>query len=187
MARWRRWGRGGGVIAAIVVAAGTAGAQAPAPVEEAPLGAGMPPAAATPPAAETPAQPLGPTLTSPYDISLCLCLQRDIAKRQATLNERRGAYDQLAGEIRDAQTAVARDRPRVDVNDPAAVARFKMRLDELDAMSARQAQVVLPAYQAAVGTYNQRVAQFTERCSGRVYDPGVTAQVRNNLICRLDD
>jgi hypothetical protein len=158
--------RGGGLVGAFLLAAGSAAAQSP-------------------PAAP-PLQTLGPALTSPYDISLCLCLQRDIASRQTALTERRNTYDHLAGEIHDARVAIARDRPHVDVNDADAIARFKQRLDELDAMTAEQDSVMLPAYQAAVTTYNQRVAQYTERCSGRALEAGPTAEVQSNLVCRLD-
>ncbi len=139
------------------------------------------------PRAQTPASPppSGARVTSPYEISSCLCLEREMATRQSEMTVRRNAYETLAHQIADTQTAIDRDRPRVDVNDPVAVEAFKRRLDELDVLKTRQDQVTLPDYQAAVGTYNERVAQYTNLCSGRILDPAVTEQVRGNLVCRM--
>jgi hypothetical protein len=173
MARFRRMTGGGSLVVMALVAAGGGHAQAPAP----PL---------VPPPITPAVPPPGATLSSPIEISYCLCLERDIATRQAELTVRRNAYETLAREIAEAEAAIARDRPRVNVNDPTAIDAFKRRLDQLDAMKARQLQVTLPDYQTAVAGYNERVAQYTQRCSGRVLDPRVTEQVRANLICRMD-
>jgi hypothetical protein len=119
------------------------------------------------------------------EISTCLCLEREVATRQSELTVRRHAYEGLGSTILDAEAAIDRDRPAVDVNDPAAIARFRRRVDELDALKARQDQVTLPDYQAAVASYNERVAQYTQGCSGRTFDQAVIDQVRPNLICRM--
>jgi hypothetical protein len=173
MVRFRRMAWCGGLAVAALVAASAGDAQTPMQ---------------TPPPSITPAvPPLGMTLSSPIEISSCLCLEREIATRQAELTVRRNAYVALVREIAEAESAIARDRARVDVNDQAAVDAFKRRMDQLDAMKARQDQVTLPDYQAAVAGYNERVAQYTQRCSGRVLDPVVTEQVRANLICRMGE
>ena len=142
--------------------------------------------AASPALAQSPPEALGPTLTSPYDISACLCLERDLPTRMNEIAVRRNAYEAMEREIRDAETAIERDRSRVDVNDPAAVDAFKRRLEALDALKARRDQVALPDYQGAVATYSERFNQYNQRCSGRGLDPAVTQQVRQNLICRME-
>jgi hypothetical protein len=124
-------------------------------------------------------------LSSPVDISFCLCLQRDIATRQGEMAIRRNAYERSALDIQDGEAALERDRPRVNVDDPSQVDGFRRRLDALDVLKTRLADVTLPDYQAAVTGYNERVAQYTGRCSGAL-DPNVVEQVRPNLICRMD-
>jgi hypothetical protein len=136
--------------------------------------------------AQTPVETPGPVLTSPFDISFCLCLEREIQTRQAELTVRGNAYEGLAKEIREIEAALDRERPRVDVNDQAAVDAFRQRLERLDALKARQDQVTLPDYHAAATSYNERVAQYTQRCSGRPLDPAAAEQVRASLVCRLD-
>jgi len=134
-------------------------------------------------------QPAGtppPVLSSPFDVSTCLCLERAIATRAAELTVRRNAYEALAREIHETEAAIDRQRPLVDVNDQAAIDDFKRRLEQLDAMKARQDQVTLPDYQAAVASYNDRVAQYTQRCSGSALDPGVSEQMRATLVCQPD-
>jgi hypothetical protein len=126
------------------------------------------------------------TLSSPAEISVCLCLERDLGTRQAEMAVRRNAYEGLARDIQEAEAVLERERARVDVNNPASVDGFKQRLDVLDAMKARQANVALPDYQGAVAGYNERVAQYTQRCSGRPVDQYVAERVRPNLICRMD-
>ncbi len=142
--------------------------------------------AASPAVAQTPVQELGPTLTSPYDVSTCLCLERDLPTRLSEIAVRRNTYEAMEREIGDAGAAIERDRPRVDVNDPAAIEAFRRRLDRLDAMKARRDDVALPDYQAAVAAYNERFNQYNQRCTGRAYDPAVTEQVKRNLICRME-
>jgi hypothetical protein len=168
---------------AVALMAAAASGDAQTPQTTAPLPP-IPPPATTPVAPPVP--PPGAILSSPIDVSSCLCLERDIATRQGELTVRRNAYETLARQISDAEAAIARDRPQVDVNSQASVDAFKRRLDELDAMKTRQDQGALPDYQAAVAGYNQRVAQYTQRCSGRPLDAGVAEQVRTNLVCRMD-
>jgi hypothetical protein len=125
-------------------------------------------------------------LSSPIDISFCLCLQRDIETRQGEMAIRRNAYESSVKDIQDTEAGLDRDRPRVNVDDPAQVDDFRRRVDALEALKTRLAEVTLPDYQAAVTGYNERVAQYTGRCSGAL-DPNVVARVRPNLICRMDN
>jgi hypothetical protein len=125
-------------------------------------------------------------ISVPSEVASCLCLERDLTTRQAEMAVRRNAYDGLERDIQAAEATLERDRGRVDVNDQAAVDGFRQRLEQVDAMKARQSQMTLPDYQMAVAGYNERVAQYTQRCSGRPLDPLVVAQVRPNLICRMD-
>jgi hypothetical protein len=166
MAQFRRTAWGGALVLATTLLAGAGWAQ-------------------TVPA-EPPPPSLGPTLSSPFDVSTCLCLERSIETRSAELTVRRNAYEELAREIQDAEAAIDRQRPLVDVNNSAAIDDFKRRLDQLDVMKTRQEQVTLPDYQAAVASYNDRVAQYTQRCSGHELDPAVSEQMRATLVCQPD-
>jgi hypothetical protein len=136
---------------------------------------------------EPPTPSLGTAGASPFEVSMCLCLQRAIATREAELTVRRNTYEALAREIAARASATDRQRPLVDVNSQAAIDDFKRQLDALDALKARQAEVTLPDYQAAVASYNDRVAQYTQRCSGQMLDDTVVEQVRATLICKPDE
>lgn len=125
-------------------------------------------------------------LRSPIEIAACLCLERDLGTRQAEMTVRRNAYEGLARDIQEAEASLERDRARVDVNDAAAVDGFRRRVDALDAMKVRQSTVALPDYQAAIAGYNERVAQYTQRCSGRPIDQATLERVRSDLVCRTD-
>src|SRR4051794_14157321 len=97
--------------------------------------------------AQTPLQNLGPVLTSPYDISTCICLERDISTRQAEVTVRANTYESLARQIAELEASLDRMRSSVDVNDQIQVDDFKARLERLDAMKGRQLTVTLPDYQ----------------------------------------
>ena len=135
---------------------------------------------------EPPAQSPGPVGASPFDVSMCLCLERAIATREAELTIRRNTYEALAREIADQAAAIDRRRPLVDVDSQAAIDDFKRQLDALDALKGRQDQVTLPDYQAAIASYNDRVAQYTQRCSGQTFDSTVVEQARATLVCQPD-
>ena len=161
MAQFRRMARRGALTLAATLFAGTVQAQTP------------------------PSTP-GAVLSSPFDVSACLCLEREIATRQSEMTVRRNAYEALAREITEHEAAISRDRSKVDVDDPAQIEAFKRRLEALDAMKARQDQITFPDYQQAVASYNARVAQYTQRCAGHTLDPLVVESVRGNLVCKLD-
>jgi len=129
----------------------------------------------------------GTVLTSPYDIAQCLCLEREIKRRETDLAAKRQAYDALARQIGEAQATIERQRPQVDVDSQYSIDSFKQLLDQLDALKERQAQITLPDYQAAVAGYNGRVAQYTQRCSGHPLDPAAAERVRAGLVCKPED
>jgi len=176
----RRTPRAGGLAIVAAMLAGAAAAQTPPSDTSAGVGAGAGTGAGT--RTEAP----GGVLSSPYEISQCLCLQRELATRETTLNARRDAYEALAREIHGAEVAVSDERPLVDVTNQLAVDEFKQQLDQLDALKTRQARVTLPEYQAAVTRYNDTVARYTQRCSGHTLDPEASAQLRANLICNFE-
>lgn len=142
--------------------------------------------AQTAPQTPAPAETQGAVLTSPYDISACLCLQQELTARESELTSRRAAHEALARQIHDGQVALDDQRPLVDVNNQLAVDEFKQQLDQLDALKTRQYQETLPEYQAAIARYNDTVARYTQRCAGHPLDPDATQQVRAGLVCRLE-
>lgn len=138
------------------------------------------------PQTRTPSAPSTPVLTSPYDVSTCLCLERDVASRLQEMSGRRTAYEALTSQITELQADLDRRRKAINVNDPGQVDDFRRRLDQVDALQAELTGTTLPAYQAAVAAYNQRVAQYTDRCAGRALDQNVVNQLRANLVCQLN-
>lgn len=126
-----------------------------------------------------------PVLTSREDVAVCLCLGQAVASRQTAMIARRGEYEAAQREVARLQADADAARPAVDVNNQAAVDAFRERVLKLDQTRVRMQDEALPAYQAAVTGYNQRVGEFSQRCAGRAMDPAVQAQVRQTLVCQL--
>lgn len=125
-------------------------------------------------------------LGNPSEIAVCLCLERSITQRATEMNARRAAYDRMQQQIAALGSDVERSRSTVDTNNDDAVAAYRAKVEQLDALNADADRTVLPGYQSAVAAYNERVNQFTQRCAGRGIDQAVTAEVRRDLVCRID-
>jgi len=109
------------------------------------------------------------------EIAACLCLMQaidtlgpDVSAKQRTLD---GVRDELAR--LDAQLQSA--RAGMDVNDPAAVARFRQLLEQRDAAFRRSTGLVTGDLGSATARYNARVNEYNARCASRPLDLGSVA------------
>lgn len=122
-------------------------------------------------------------LTSPQEITECLCLEfsvntmaNDVSARQRMYDDAKRTYEQLDAEVNQR-------RQTMNPNDPAQVEALRQLLDRRDEARARFAGEATPEYAAQVEEYNRRVAAFNQRCGGKSYDGNVLAQVRQSLVC----
>lgn len=168
--------RGAAVCAAAAaIGLGTAAmAQAPVPVYP------PPPVIPAPPVAVVPAPPASPEAA---DIAACLCLRQAVDSLGAQMAGGRQSYDQTLGELSRLDAQLERERAAMDVNNPAAVARFRQLLQERDTLYRRSSGAMLTDLSAVVARYNARVNEYNARCADRPRNPALVASVQATLTC----
>ena len=118
----------------------------------------------------------------PAEINACVCLQQASAAlrsgKDATAQALAGANQQLA----DLDAQLASERPRVDVNNPDSVSRYKALLERRDA-AYRQIDPAQSAAAQAVARYNASVDEYNRRCAGRPFNSDLEAQIQAHPNC----
>jgi hypothetical protein len=155
--------------AAILAVGSAAIAQAPVPVYPAP-----------PVVAPVPAAPASPEAA---EIAACLCLRQAVDSLGAQMSGRQQSYDQTVGELSRLDAQLERERGTLDVNNPAAVARFRQLLQQRDALYRRSSGPVLTDVSDVVARYNARVNEYNARCADRPRNPLLIASVQAALTC----
>ena len=113
----------------------------------------------------------------------CVCLRIAVDALGAELAARRQSYDGMQAEIGQIDNQLAAERNTMDVNNPAAVARFRQLLERRDALFQQSSGPGFSALSAATDRYGSRVQEWNARCAGRPMDPGVVAQARATGAC----
>jgi multidrug resistance efflux pump len=113
----------------------------------------------------------------------CACLSLAVEALGADLAAKRQAYDGLQGEIGQLDNQLQAERSRIDVNNPADVARFRQVLDRRDALFQQSTGPAFSALSQATDRYGVRVQEYNGRCTGRPLDPGLVAQARATRAC----
>ena len=122
-------------------------------------------------------------LRAPDQVRACLCLGQQVTQESSELAQRRRQWQEKQQQIEALNQQVAAARPKVDVNDPNAIAAFKALLARRDAAAQTFAAEDTPNYRTFAEKYNARVADFNRGCAGKVYDSVVEAQIRQTLSC----
>ena len=128
-------------------------------------------------ASPTPAQAQVPGMLD------CACLSLAVEALGADLAAKRQAYDGLRGEIGQLDNQLRAERSRIDVNNPADVARFRQLLDRRDALFQQSTGPAFSALSQATDRYGVRVQEYNGRCTGRPLDSGLVAQARATRAC----
>ena len=128
-------------------------------------------------ASPTPAQAQVPGMLD------CACLSLAVEALGADLAAKRQAYDGLQGEIGQLDSQLQSERSRMDVNNPADVARFRQLLERRDAVFQRSTGPAFSDLSQATDRYGARVQEYNGRCAGRPLDPGLVAQARATRAC----
>jgi hypothetical protein len=117
------------------------------------------------------------------EIAACLCLHRSIDALRGETTSSQAAYDSLRSEVARADTDLARERSRIDVNNPESVARFRQLLERRDALARRSTGQVADQSIAAADRYNRRISEYNARCANRPRDPRLLEHVQATLSC----
>src|SRR5207302_9525291 len=136
--------------------------------------AGLAGAAVTFPAMAQVPVPVGPD---------CVCLRIAIDALGANLAATRQSYDGMQAEIGQIDNQLAAERSTMDVNNPAAIARFRQLLERRDTLFEQSKGPGFSELSAATDRYGARVQDYNARCAGRPMDPGVLAQARAVGAC----
>jgi len=124
-----------------------------------------------------------PLLTNPQEIAHCLCVEQALSQRASEMSFRRQAYEQRSAELAELDRRIAQERRLVNESDPFQVASFRDLVERRDRLAGLVDNQLIPDLQASVGTYNAAVDEHRARCTGRSYDPTVTARVQASLVC----
>jgi hypothetical protein len=136
-----------------------------------------------PPSAPPAATAMPPESAEPTVIAHCVCLHRDVGTLGADMAAKRRAYDELQHEIGAIDAELQSERATIDVNDPAAIARFRQQLAQRDALFQRSTGPVGSDLSSAVVRYNTAVGQYNAQCADRPRDPVLLSQVAAGLVC----
>lgn len=117
------------------------------------------------------------------DIAACLCLQRSMDALGAAMADRQHAYEASRREVADLDAQLQSARMNLNVDNPDAVAQFRLLLDRRDAAARRSSGAFFSQYQNAVALYNDRVGEFNARCADRPRNPVLLNQVQATLVC----
>lgn len=116
-------------------------------------------------------------------ITSCLCLQHAMATLSGEMKAKTGALDEIRHQLADLDAELAREKPKVDVDNPNSVARFKALLDRRDAAYSRSVGPVVSEAREAVTRYNQRVGEYNRDCANRPFDAALLKSVEAALVC----
>jgi hypothetical protein len=118
----------------------------------------------------------------PAEINACLCLQQEAAALVSEKDARAQALAAVERRLTDLDAQLASERPRVDVNDPASVSRYKALLERRDATYGQLGQARSDTAQA-VARYNASVEEHNRRCAGRPFNSELVAQIAAHPNC----
>lgn len=146
------------------------------------------PAYPPPPPGMVPMQPPGAMAPAPVspeasEIAACLCLQQQIQVLRGQSTAVQGAYSGQQAELSRLDAELARERSRMDVNNPDAVARFRQMLEQRDALYRRSSGASANNAMASATRYNRAVDEYNARCSNRLRDPVLLGRVQSTLSC----
>jgi len=117
------------------------------------------------------------------DIAACLCLRQAVDTLGADMAAQRRSRDAVNDELTRLDAELQAARAGMDVNDPAAVARFRQMLAQRDAAFRRSTGLVTGDLSSVTARYNARVNEYNVRCANRPRDPGLLASVQATLTC----
>lgn len=117
------------------------------------------------------------------EISSCLCMHQEISRLSAEMTQKMEALQRLNRRVADLAARLREERSTLNVNDPAAVERYKALLAEHDSARRHSVGVVWRAANDAVARYDAVVREYDGSCAHRLYNSVLLAQIRATLTC----
>jgi hypothetical protein len=99
------------------------------------------------------------------------------------MTAKRNSLDQINTELKQADSGLERQRAALNVNDPQAVAQFRQRLEQRDALFKRSTGPIVNDVTAAVRRYNDQVGAYNQQCANHPFNSVLQAQVQATLSC----
>src|SRR5262245_40371057 len=121
-------------------------------------------------------------LNDPAEINACVCLQQASAALAAEKDAKSEALAMVDRQLADLSAQLDTEKPRVDVNSPDSVSRYKMLLQRHDAAYGQLGPAQAASAQA-VDRYNTRVDEYNRRCAGRPFNSELVAQIQARPNC----
>jgi Skp family chaperone for outer membrane proteins len=118
----------------------------------------------------------------PAEINACVCLQQASGALLSEKDAKGQALGAVNRELADLDAQLAAERPRVDVNSPDSVSRYKALLERRDAAYRQLSPAQSDAAQA-VARYNASVDEYNHRCAGRPFNAELEAQIQAHPNC----
>ncbi|HEX5319272.1 MAG TPA: hypothetical protein VFW46_08945 [Stellaceae bacterium] len=110
-------------------------------------------------------------------------MQRSMERASAEMTAKRNGLDQVNDQLKRADAELERERGALNVNDPQAVAQFRQKLEQRDALFRRSNGAIVADVTAAVQRYNDRVNAYNRNCANRPFDSLLQSQVQATLSC----
>jgi len=116
------------------------------------------------------------------EINACVCMRLASGTLAADKDAKSQALSAASQQLADLNAQLASARSGIDVNNPAAVSRYKALLEQRDAAFG-QIGPAQSAAAAAVARYNASVADYNQRCAGRPFNSDLVAQIQAHPNC----
>ena len=117
------------------------------------------------------------------EIGRCVCMDREVQRLSADMAAKMAALDRLNQRVAALTERLRQERGTLDVNDPAAVERFKALLEERDAVWKRSVGAVWRAADDAVRRYDAVVREYNGSCAHRLFDSVLLRQLQATATC----
>jgi hypothetical protein len=121
-------------------------------------------------------------VNDPAEINSCVCLQAASAALAGEKDAKGQALTAVDRQLADLNAQMATEKPRVDVNNPDSVSRYKVLLQHRDATHGQVGRAQAAAAQA-VDRYNASVDEYNRRCAGRPFNSELMAQIQARPNC----
>lgn len=113
----------------------------------------------------------------------CLCLQQEMADRNAEMETRGGILREREGELERLGMEIEVKRAAMVPGDEAAITDLKTLIDRQQSLRELMRRDIAPSYQDSVSGYNEASAEYNATCAGRrIYQPDID-KLQGNLQC----
>jgi hypothetical protein len=104
-------------------------------------------------------------------------------RASSEMTDKRNGLDRIDADLRQADADLERQRAALNTNDPQAVAQFRQRLEQRDALFKRSTGPIVNDVTTSVQRYNDRVGAYNQQCANRPFNSILQSQIQATLSC----